>query len=87
MHRTYFFLLFKGDPADNIYMEVEHRRLSFIKSSFSAHPAAEGELNPANASRYILSCILKLSNQPSIFFALHLNPICGGILELVILTA
>ena len=36
VHRTYFFLLFKGDKADNIYLEVEHRRLSFIKSSFSA---------------------------------------------------
>nr|CAB3483738.1 unnamed protein product [Digitaria exilis] len=50
VHRTYFFLLFKGDPADNIYMEVEHRRLSFIKSSFSSEPAAQGELNPAIAS-------------------------------------
>ncbi|WVZ91783.1 hypothetical protein U9M48_037909 [Paspalum notatum var. saurae] len=50
VHRTYFFLLFKGDPADNIYMEVEHRRLAFIKSSFSAQPAAECELNPAIAS-------------------------------------
>ncbi|KAL6846720.1 hypothetical protein ACP4OV_024168 [Aristida adscensionis] len=36
VHRTYFFLLFKGDKADNIYMEVEHRRLSFIKNSFTA---------------------------------------------------
>ncbi|KAK3124052.1 hypothetical protein QOZ80_8AG0639790 [Eleusine coracana subsp. coracana] len=50
VHRTYFFLLFKGDPADNIYMEVEHRRLSFIKSSFSAQPTAEGEFNSAIAS-------------------------------------
>uniref|UniRef100_A0A0E0LXN6 Kinesin motor domain-containing protein n=2 Tax=Oryza punctata TaxID=4537 RepID=A0A0E0LXN6_ORYPU len=49
VHRTYFFLLFKGDPADNIYMEVEHRRLSFIRRSFSASPA-EGELNSAVAS-------------------------------------
>ncbi|CAN6200321.1 unnamed protein product [Urochloa humidicola] len=36
VHRTYFFLLFKGDKADNIYLEVEHRRLMFIKGSFSA---------------------------------------------------
>ncbi|CAO2190396.1 unnamed protein product [Urochloa humidicola] len=50
VHRTYFFLLFKGDPADNIYMEVEHRRLSFIKNSFIAEPVAQGELNPAIAS-------------------------------------
>ncbi|XP_039855661.1 kinesin-like protein KIN-7H isoform X2 [Panicum virgatum] len=50
VHRTYFFLLFRGDPADNIYMEVEYRRLSFIKSSFSAEPVAQRELNPAIAS-------------------------------------
>ncbi|KAJ6833647.1 kinesin-like protein KIN-7F isoform X2 [Iris pallida] len=31
VHRTYFFLLFKGDPMDSIYMEVELRRLSFVK--------------------------------------------------------
>jgi len=36
VHRTYFFLLFKGDNADSIYLEVEHRRLSFIKGSFKA---------------------------------------------------
>ncbi|XP_038721158.1 kinesin-like protein KIN-7E isoform X2 [Tripterygium wilfordii] len=35
VHRTYFFLLFKGDPADSIYMEVELRRLSFLKEKFS----------------------------------------------------
>ncbi|KAM3210419.1 hypothetical protein ACQJBY_064413 [Aegilops geniculata] len=44
VHRTYFFLLFKGDAADSVYMEVEHRRLSFILSSF------RGELNSAIAS-------------------------------------
>ncbi|KAH9758942.1 kinesin-like protein KIN-7I [Citrus sinensis] len=31
VHRTYFFLLFKGDPSDSVYMEVELRRLSFLK--------------------------------------------------------
>ncbi|XP_052196904.1 kinesin-like protein KIN-7F isoform X2 [Diospyros lotus] len=35
VHRTYFFLLFKGDPSDSIYMEVELRRLSFLKDTFS----------------------------------------------------
>lgn len=35
VHRTYFFLLlFKGDQADAIYMEVELRRLSFLKDIF-----------------------------------------------------
>ncbi|KAG8472973.1 hypothetical protein CXB51_034882 [Gossypium anomalum] len=42
VHRTYFFLLFKGDPADSIYMEVELRRLTFLKESFSeGNQAAE----------------------------------------------
>lgn len=35
VHRTYFFLLFKGDPSDSIYMGVELRRLSFLKETFS----------------------------------------------------
>ncbi|KAJ0971074.1 hypothetical protein J5N97_019033 [Dioscorea zingiberensis] len=33
VHRACFFLLFKGDPADSIYMEVELRRLSFLKNT------------------------------------------------------
>uniref|UniRef100_A0A5B7AP28 Kinesin-like protein n=1 Tax=Davidia involucrata TaxID=16924 RepID=A0A5B7AP28_DAVIN len=35
VHRTYFFLLFKGDPTDAIYMQVELRTLSFLKDTFS----------------------------------------------------
>ncbi|XP_020590967.1 kinesin-like protein KIN-7H [Phalaenopsis equestris] len=35
IHRTYFFLLFNGEPADSIYMEVERRRLSFLKKTIS----------------------------------------------------
>lgn len=42
VHRTYFVLLFKGDPMDSIYMEVELRRLSFLKETFSrGTPAVE----------------------------------------------
>ncbi|XP_073306494.1 kinesin-like protein KIN-7F [Primulina huaijiensis] len=33
VHRTYFFLLFKGDPSDAVYIEVELRRLSFLKNT------------------------------------------------------
>ncbi|KAK1607831.1 hypothetical protein QYE76_031504 [Lolium multiflorum] len=50
VHRTYFFLLFKGDAADSVYMEVEHRRLSFILTSSSTILAAHGELNYAIAT-------------------------------------
>ncbi|KAJ9172695.1 hypothetical protein P3X46_015907 [Hevea brasiliensis] len=35
IHRTYFFLLFKGDPTDSFYMEIELRKLSFLKNTFS----------------------------------------------------
>ncbi|CAL5328118.1 unnamed protein product [Camellia sinensis] len=48
VHRTYFFLLFKGDPTDSIYVEVELRRLSFFKDMFSR-----------GSKRVILSCLLR----------------------------
>ncbi|CAD5175774.1 unnamed protein product [Musa acuminata subsp. malaccensis] len=43
VHRTYFYMLFKGDPTDSIYMEVELRRLSFLRSNLfqgNVHKAA-----------------------------------------------
>ncbi|KAF8093192.1 hypothetical protein N665_0389s0051 [Sinapis alba] len=44
VHRTYFYLLFKGDDeADSIYIGVELRRLLFMKDRFStANQASEG---------------------------------------------
>ncbi|KAL0660572.1 hypothetical protein Bca4012_081157 [Brassica carinata] len=44
VHRTYFYLLFKGhDEADSIYIGVELRRLLFIKDRFSkGNQASEG---------------------------------------------
>ncbi|KAL9445921.1 hypothetical protein AB3S75_013743 [Citrus x aurantiifolia] len=48
VHRTYFFLLFKGDPSDSVYMEVELRRLSFLKGgnitkeSFNSRDSLKG---------------------------------------------
>lgn len=46
VHRTYFFLLFRGDPADSIYMEVELRRLTFLKETFASggHAVADGRV-------------------------------------------
>uniref|UniRef100_A0A7N0TWL8 Kinesin-like protein n=1 Tax=Kalanchoe fedtschenkoi TaxID=63787 RepID=A0A7N0TWL8_KALFE len=35
VHRTYFVLLFKGDPADSIYLEVELRRLAFVEQTYT----------------------------------------------------
>jgi hypothetical protein len=43
IHRTQFYLLFKGDPADQIYMEVELRRLSWLQQ----HLAELGNASPA----------------------------------------
>ncbi|CAL9774068.1 unnamed protein product [Musa acuminata subsp. burmannicoides] len=59
VHRTCFFLVFKGDPADSIYMEVECRRLSFLRNAFS-HGKAGGvvaedghRVSLASSSRYL----------------------------------
>ncbi|KDP33977.1 hypothetical protein JCGZ_07548 [Jatropha curcas] len=47
IHRTQFYLLFKGDPSDQIYMEVELRRLSWLEQHLSelgnASPALLGD--------------------------------------------
>lgn len=40
IHRTQFYLLFKGDPADGIYMEVELRRLTWLQENFNAEAQA-----------------------------------------------
>lgn len=55
IHRTYFLLLFKGDQMDSIYMEVEVRRLSFLKEILSnGNSAVQGGQTITLASRYIL---------------------------------
>ncbi|KAK8485938.1 hypothetical protein V6N11_063552 [Hibiscus sabdariffa] len=43
IHRTQFYLLFRGDPADQIYMEVELRRLNWMQN----HSAELGNTSPA----------------------------------------
>ncbi|XP_027065878.2 kinesin-like protein NACK2 [Coffea arabica] len=43
IHRTQFYLLFKGDPSDQIYMEVELRRLTWLEQ----HLADLGNASPA----------------------------------------
>ncbi|KAJ9550223.1 hypothetical protein OSB04_014268 [Centaurea solstitialis] len=37
IHRTQFYMLFKGDPADEIYMEVELRRLNWLQEHLAEH--------------------------------------------------
>ncbi|KAL7589817.1 hypothetical protein Lser_V15G40798 [Lactuca serriola] len=43
IHRTQFYMLFKGDPADEIYMEVELRRLNWLEQHLTEH----GNATPA----------------------------------------
>jgi centromeric protein E len=54
VHRTYFFLLFKGDPADSFYMEVEIRRISLLKDTLSrgGGTVVQGQVL-TSTSRYI----------------------------------
>ncbi|CAL0313279.1 unnamed protein product [Lupinus luteus] len=53
IHRTYFFLLFKGDPSDSIYMEVELRRLSYLKQTFSKVTENGQNLTSQSNARYL----------------------------------
>ncbi|XP_071691277.1 kinesin-like protein NACK1 isoform X2 [Rutidosis leptorrhynchoides] len=46
IHRTQFYMLFKGDPADEIYMEVELRRLNWLQE----HLAEQGNATPARGA-------------------------------------
>ncbi|XP_051150861.1 kinesin-like protein KIN-7J [Andrographis paniculata] len=49
-YRTYFFLLFKGDPSDTVYMEVELRRLSFLKSKLHGNRTVKDDQFLADAT-------------------------------------
>ena len=61
VHRTYFYLLFKGDDeADSIYIGVELRRLLFIKDRFSQGKQASegrGTLTLASRLEYVFWCL------------------------------
>ncbi|XP_028189186.1 kinesin-like protein KIN-7G isoform X2 [Glycine soja] len=66
VHRTYFFLLFKGEPSDSIYMEVELRRLSYLKQTFSQgnQTVEDGRtLAPELSMRYLRKERQMLSKQ------------------------
>ncbi|KAK4387481.1 Kinesin-like protein KIN-7E [Sesamum angolense] len=43
VYRTYFFLLFKGDPSEAVYIEVELRRLSFLKKKLDQSTVARDD--------------------------------------------
>ncbi|KAG8373249.1 hypothetical protein BUALT_Bualt11G0004300 [Buddleja alternifolia] len=58
VHRTYFFLLFQGDPTDAIYLEVEMRRMKFLKDKYS-----RGEKTVLNGKRLTLASSAKALRQ------------------------
>ncbi|XP_019451000.1 PREDICTED: kinesin-like protein KIN-7E [Lupinus angustifolius] len=64
-HRTYFFLLFQGDPADYIYLEVEHRKLSFLKETFS-----DGNLTGKDGVIKLASSMKALRREKEMFVKL-----------------
>ncbi|KAL1343899.1 hypothetical protein HN51_017829 [Arachis hypogaea] len=43
VHRSYFFLLIKGELADTVYLDVELRRLSFLQHTFSTGADITGQ--------------------------------------------
>ncbi|CAH2065436.1 unnamed protein product [Thlaspi arvense] len=63
IHRTQFYMLFKGDPADQIYMEVELRRLTWLEQ----HLAELGNASPAllgdEPASYVASSVRALKQE------------------------
>ncbi|GER36113.1 kinesin-like protein [Striga asiatica] len=57
VHRTQFYLLFRGDPSDQIYMEVELRRLKWLEQNLdevgNASPALLGDDPPGSVTSSI----------------------------------
>ncbi|EFH69259.1 hypothetical protein ARALYDRAFT_472057 [Arabidopsis lyrata subsp. lyrata] len=72
IHRTQFYLLFKGDQADQIYMEVELRRLTWLEQ----HLAEVGNATPArncDESVVSLSSSIKALRREREFLAKRVN--------------
>ncbi|XP_018480372.1 kinesin-like protein KIN-7G isoform X2 [Raphanus sativus] len=67
-HRSYFFLLFRGDQKDCLYLEVELRRLKYIRETFTNNSKAiengrtltsMSSLRALNRERYKLSQLMQ----------------------------
>ncbi|KAJ4831196.1 Kinesin-like protein nack2 [Turnera subulata] len=72
IHRTQFYLLFRGDPSDQIYMEVELRRLTWLEQHLAelgnASPALLGD-DPASS----VSSSIKALKQERDYLAKRVN--------------
>nr|GMD38898.1 kinesin-like protein NACK1 [Ipomoea batatas] len=72
IHRSQFYLLFKGDSADQIYIEVEMRRLTWLQQ----HLAELGNASPAqlgNEPTVSLSSSIKALRREKEFLAKRLT--------------
>ncbi|XP_023639145.1 kinesin-like protein KIN-7H isoform X2 [Capsella rubella] len=56
-HRSYFFLLFRGDQKDCLYLEVELRRLKYIRESFAQNSNEGGNMTT------LISCTRGLTRE------------------------
>ena len=63
VHRTQFYLLFKGDPADSIYMEVELRRLTWLQENFNAEAQANQCNAPSTPEEQLIPASPNISNR------------------------
>ncbi|KAK9705739.1 hypothetical protein RND81_07G078300 [Saponaria officinalis] len=63
VHRSQFYLLFKGDPADQIYMEVELRRLTWLEQHLSDLGNASPALLSDEPASYVASSIKALKQE------------------------
>ncbi|KAJ4804275.1 ATP binding microtubule motor family protein [Rhynchospora pubera] len=73
IHRTQFYLLFRGDPADQIYIEVEVRRLMWLHQHFSeGGDASPAQICGDEPSISISSSIRELKNERE-FLAKRMN--------------
>ncbi|KAH9619749.1 hypothetical protein KSS87_012385 [Heliosperma pusillum] len=63
IHRSQFYLLFKGDPADQIYIEVEFRRLTWLEQHLSDLGNASPALLSDEPASYVASSIKALKQE------------------------
>ncbi|KAL8136516.1 hypothetical protein V2J09_002517 [Rumex salicifolius] len=63
VHRTQFFLLFRGEPNDQIYVEVELRRLTWLEQHLSDLGNASPALLSDEPATYVSSSIKALKQE------------------------
>ncbi|KAH6797227.1 ATP binding microtubule motor family protein [Perilla frutescens var. hirtella] len=73
IHRTQFYLLFKGDTADQIYMEVELRRLTWLQQHLTEIGNASPAPQAGNESIVSLSSSIRALRREREFLAKRMS--------------